>query len=121
MATPKFAGVSYYESYEKQANETKTTISLFVEKRMPNFIRHFEQILEFTNTGFLVGDKITYADLTLFQILRATEKSLPDGWLKMETNGSSLVQFKNRIENRHRIKEYLKSDRARKMWNNRMM
>lgn len=69
---------------------------------------------------FLFGDKLTYVDLTLFWVLKATEASYPDAWKKAE-NVPLLKEFRDRIEKRPNISAYLNSDRFVPLENNSMM
>lgn len=61
--------------------------------------------------SFIVGDKCTYTDLTLFHVLRATEFQFQDAWNKADYI-PALKAYKERIAARPNIAAYLKSDRA---------
>ena len=71
---------------------------------------------------FLFGDSLTYVDLALLHVLRATEFQFPDAWSGVVTRDfSPLVAFKTRLEQRPRLSAYFKSDRCRPFEGNSMM
>lgn len=69
----------------------------------------------------MVGNKLTYVDLGLFHVLRATESQFPEAWMENSGNIPLLLGFKKRIEARPNISAYLKSDRWRGFEGNSMM
>jgi glutathione S-transferase len=68
----------------------------------------------------MFGDKITYIDLSLFQVLRALEGSFAADWAAANYC-PQLKAFKERIAARPNIATYLKSPRAKPMMSHSMM
>lgn len=63
-------GVMLY--YEDQKEESLRKAKNFRENRIPEFLGFFERVLKGNEDGegkYLVGDKLTYADTTLWQVL----------------------------------------------------
>merc|ERR1712150_224617 len=118
-----FHGRNPVESYYTQKEETAPYITRFVAERLPRWLTYFERILKENNggQGFVVGNKLTYVDLGLFHVLRATESQFPEAWQANSGSIPLLLGFKKRIEARPKIVAYLKSDRWRGFEGNSMM
>jgi len=76
---------------------------------IPKYLANFEKLLvsNHEGKGFFVGDKISFADLAIFQILNWAGHISPDS-VKTYPH---LHDFHDRIRNRPNIQNYLKSDR----------
>lgn len=70
---------------------------------------------------FVVGDTVTYVDLALLHVLRATEAQFPEAWTNIADDIPLLRAFKSRLEARPQLAAYFKSDRARPFSGNSMM
>ena len=59
--------------YEDQKEEALKKAKDFREARIPKFLSYFERILEGNESEgkgqYLVGDKLTYADTSVWQVL----------------------------------------------------
>ena len=117
-----FHGKNFTMSYYQQQEETKPYIKTFVETRLPRYLEHFEKLLLANDNGdgFVIGKKLTYVDLGLLHVLRATESQFTDSWKSFE-NIPKLKAFKDRIAARPRLAEYFKSDRCKPFEGNSMM
>lgn len=71
-------------------------------------------------SSFLIGDKLTYVDLGLTHVLRATESQFPDAWNGAD-NIPTLKMYKERMCSRPRLAAYYKSDKCRPFEGNSMM
>lgn len=108
-----FHGIHPVGSYKSQKEETQPYIDRFLENRYPRWLKYFERTLLTNNGGkeFIIGSKLSYADLTLFHVLRATEAQFPEAWAKADYI-PTLKAYKERIAARPNIAAYLKSERA---------
>ena len=70
---------------------------------------------------FLVGEKLTYVDLALLHVLRATAAQFPDFWKDNSGSFPLLVAFKSRLEQRPNLAAYFKSERCLPFSGNSMM
>lgn len=64
--------VAVMDYYEDQKDEALRKAKDFRENRLPKFFSYFERILKGNRPGqgkYLVGDKLTYADTTLWQVV----------------------------------------------------
>ncbi|XP_066927120.1 glutathione S-transferase-like [Clytia hemisphaerica] len=118
-----FHGISPNETYEIQKEESKPYIARFEKERIPRYMNHFELLLKHNDggNGYLFGSKLTYVDLGLYHILRATEFQFPQSWTNILPTIPLLKAFKERIENRPNIKSYLNSDRLKPFCGDSMM
>ncbi|KAK3610950.1 hypothetical protein CHS0354_038999 [Potamilus streckersoni] len=108
-----FHGMNHTASYYTQKEETKPYIERFVKDRLPRFLKHFETLLVAKNGGkdFLFGDKLTYVDLALLHVLRATEAQFHEAWLEADYI-PALKAFKDRLSARPRLAAYFESKRC---------
>lgn len=57
--------------YEDQKPEAKARSAAFIRERIPKFLGYFERVLRQNpkGSGHMVGDTLTYVDLSLFQVI----------------------------------------------------
>ncbi|KAL3846871.1 hypothetical protein ACJMK2_017824 [Sinanodonta woodiana] len=117
-----FHGMNHTASYYTQMEETKPYIERFVKDRLPRFLKHFETTLVANNAGkgFLFGDRLTYVDLALLHVLRATEAQFPEAWQGADYI-PALKAFKERMSARPRLAAYFNSKRCLPFEGNSMM
>jgi glutathione S-transferase len=99
--------------YEEQKREARRRSKDFLKNRAPKFLGYFEQVLakNAASGEFLVGAKLTYADLSMFQILSGLQYAFPRAMLKAVRKYRRLSALRERIEERPRIAAYLASPR----------
>jgi glutathione S-transferase len=102
-------GVSLY--YEDQRSEAKKRSAEFWRERVPKFLGYFEKILKAGDGGYITGRKVTYVDLSLFQIIEGLRYAFPNNMKKFERGIPRLLDLRNRIADRPNIRAYLDSDR----------
>jgi len=104
------AGTLYYED---QKAEAKQRAAEFTANRMPKFLDYFEQILKRHSTRgeYLLGSKISYVDLSMFQMIEGLSYAFPKTMARLEPRHSRLVTLHDRIMARPRIAAYLSSPR----------
>ena len=104
-------GVGQY--YEDQKPEAARRARDFCKNRIPKFLGWFERVLERNpaGPGHLVGRDVSYADLSLFQLVDGLRYAFPKAseWaLDRTPRVAALVQHVARLP---RIAAYLESDR----------
>lgn len=104
-------GAAFY--YEDQKRESKRRAAWFRDERIGKFLGWFETILERNPKGpkYLVGAKLTYADLSLFQMVEGLRYAFPKAMERVEGDCANVVALRDRVAARPRIKAYLASDR----------
>ena len=104
-------GVGLY--YEDQRAEAARRAKEFRDARAPRFLGYFERILERNpkGSGLLVGERVTYADLSLFQIVAGMRYAFPHLMKRLESRYPKLIALHDRIGAEPRIAAYLASSR----------
>ncbi|KAL5006889.1 hypothetical protein ScPMuIL_015695 [Solemya velum] len=117
-----FHGIDPVGSYYPQKKETQPYIDRFVKDRFPRWLKYFEKVLTANDDGkgFILGNKLTYVDLQMLHILRATESQFPEAWEKADYI-PSLKAFKDRVSSRPNLQAYFQSERCRPFEGNSMM
>lgn len=88
--------------------------------RIPKYLGFFERVLkknEKSKHEYLVGDKISYVDLSVTHLLLGLEFAFPNGMKKVESSIPLLMQLKERVLKRPNIDSYMKSSRRQKFSN----
>jgi glutathione S-transferase len=102
-------GPSQY--YEDQRGPAKKRTEEFWNERVPKYLGYFEQLLHSSGGSYLTGRRVTYIDLSLFQIVQGLRYAFPKRMKAFERRIPSLVDLHDRVVARPNIKAYLASDR----------
>jgi glutathione S-transferase len=99
--------------YEEQKAESKRRSAEFRAERMPKFLAWFETILARNPAGpaQLVGADVSYADLSLFQLLEGLRYAFPNRMKRLAGDYPLTMALAERIRARPNIAAYLKSPR----------
>ena len=99
--------------YEDQRAEAKKRAAHFTATRIPKFLGYFERILERNDKGgdFIFGRKVSYVDLSLFQMIEGLRYAFPKTMARLEPQHPHLVALHDRVLARPRIAAYLSSPR----------
>jgi glutathione S-transferase len=99
--------------YEEQTAEAKKRATHFTSTRIPKFVSYFERILKLNVKGgdFILGKKVTYVDLSLFQMVEGLRYAFPKTMARLEPQHPRLTALHDRIKARPRIAAYLSSPR----------
>jgi len=97
--------------YEDQKPEAKRRSAEFRKERIPKFLGYFEDVLTRNKTGWLTGRSLTYADLSLFQVIAGLRYAFPKAMKKHERKYKRVIALHDRVRLRPRIKAYLASKR----------
>ncbi len=102
-------GVGLY--YEDQKDEAKRRTGEFLKERAPKFLGYFEEVLKRNKTGWLVGRSLTYADLSLFQVVAGLRYAFPKSMQKLSREHPHVIEVHDRVMARPRIDAYVASER----------
>jgi glutathione S-transferase len=97
--------------YEDQKPEARRRAAEFLKERAPKYLGYFEAMLARDKAGYLVGRRLTYADLSLFQTVEGLRYAFPRAMARIEKKHPRIVALRDRIAARPRIAAYLASDR----------
>ena len=68
---------SAHRSTTKTSARRENACEEFRQHRVPKYLGYFERLLEPNGGPFLVGRRVTYADLSLFEIVAALRTPFP--------------------------------------------
>jgi glutathione S-transferase len=99
--------------YEDQRPESKRRSAEFRSERLPKFLGWFETILSRNPDGdaHLVGRALSYADLSLFQLIEGFVYAFPKRMKALSPDYPKLMALHDRVRKRPNIASYLKSKR----------
>ncbi|ODV09386.1 MAG: glutathione S-transferase [Rubrivivax sp. SCN 70-15] len=99
--------------YEDQKPEALRRAAGFCRERLPRFLQWFESIVVRNPAGprHLVGGKLSYADLSLFQLVEGLRYAFPNATQRALAKTPHVVQLHDRVAALPRVAAYLKSER----------
>jgi glutathione S-transferase len=99
--------------YEEQLPEARKRAALFCADRIPKYLHWFEQIVQRNSAGprHLVGGKLSYADLSLFQLIEGLRYAFPTATAKAVAQTPALLQLHARVAALPKVAAYLRSER----------
>jgi glutathione S-transferase len=97
--------------YEDQKPEAKRYAEGFLGERVPKYLGYFEQVIDESGGPYLLGRKISYTDLSLFQLVEGLRYAFPKGMKRIERRIPEVVAVRDRVAKRPGIKAYFASER----------
>ncbi len=99
--------------YEDQKQEAQCRAADFVRARLPKFLAYFEKVLAQHSAakGFLLGARLSYADLSMFQVIAGLNYAFPNAMRATARKYPRVMALHARIQQRPRIAAYLASPR----------
>src|SRR2546426_4997741 len=92
--------------YEDQKPESRRRAEDFRKNRLPKFLGYFEAVLKRETSA-----KITYASLSLFQMVEGLRYAFPGTMKKLERRYPRVIELHARVAARPRLAAYLASKR----------
>jgi glutathione S-transferase len=97
--------------FEEQRPAARRRSKDFWRYRVPKFLGYFERVLQKNGGQFLVGRRLSYVDLSLFQIVEGLRYAFPKRMKRFEKKVPGVIALHDRVARRPRIKTYLASQR----------
>jgi glutathione S-transferase len=97
--------------YEDQRRQAKQRADDFLKRRLPKFLGYFEGVLGGAGGPHLLGRRLTYPDLSLFQVVAGLRYAFPKAMRRQERKAPRVVALHDRVALRPRIAAYLASER----------
>ena len=97
--------------YEDQRPEARRRSWHFTRERIPKYLRYFERLLEAGDGQHLVGRRLSYVDLSMFQVLEGLSYAFPRTMRGLAPRLKQLNALRERIRERPRVAAYLASPR----------
>jgi glutathione S-transferase len=102
------ASVLYYEDQKKEA---KRRTEDFRQHRVPKYLGYFDAVIRKSGGPFLLGRRLSYPDLSLFQLVEGLRYAFPRMMKRFEKKVPRVVEVHARVARRPRIAAYLASER----------
>jgi glutathione S-transferase len=93
--------------YEDQRPAARQRAADFLQNRAPKFLHYFERVLETSGGPYLLGRRLTYADLSLFQVIDGLRYAFPKAMRRLERKVPRVTALHDRVAARPRIARYL--------------
>jgi glutathione S-transferase len=105
--------ISVGDYYEDQKPEAARRAAAFRKSRMPKFLGYFEKVLERNPAPepWLAAEQVTYADLSLFQLVEGLRYAFPRWMHKHSLRYPKVIALRDRVAALPRIASYLNSPR----------
>jgi glutathione S-transferase len=103
--------VTTYLYYEEQRPAAKRRTADFWRYRIPKLLGYFERVLTRSSGAYVLGRRLSYVDLSLFQIVEGLRYAFPRRMKRFERKVPRLVALHDRVAQRPRIAAYLASPR----------
>lgn len=97
--------------YEQQRRAAKQRGEDFRRHRAPKFLGYFERVLQRSGGPHLLGRGLTYADLSLFQVVDGLRFAFPRAMRRLERKVPRVMVLHERVAHRPHITAYLASKR----------
>lgn len=99
--------------FHEQRKEARRRSADFLKNRVPKFLGYFDGVLARSSrqARFLLGARLTYADLSVFQVIAGLSYAFPDRTGKLARKYRRLFALHERVQERPRIAAYLASRR----------
>jgi glutathione S-transferase len=97
--------------YEDAKPEAKRFSENFLAERAPKYLGYFDTVIKKSGGPYALGRRLTYADLSLFQLIEGLRYAFPRAVRGIERDVSRVVAVHDNVAARPSIKKYLASDR----------
>ncbi len=105
--------ISTSKYYADQKKEAKARAKGFREERIPKFLDYFEGVVARNpgRGGYAIGSRLTYVDLSLFQLIEGLRYAFPKAMARLEPSYPRLVALRDKVALRPNIAAYVQSRR----------
>jgi glutathione S-transferase len=97
--------------YEDQKREALARSRVFVKERIAKYLCYLERVLDQNGGEHLVGDDVSYVDLSTFQVVVGLDYAFPNAMARLAGKIPLLRRVHDAIAREPRIAAYLASDR----------
>src|SRR6516162_2377540 len=99
--------VTTYLYYEEQRPAAKRRTADFWRYRIPKLLGYFERVLARSGGAYVLGRRLSYVDLSLFQIIEGLRYAFPSRMKRFERKVPDLVALHDRVAKRPRVAAFL--------------
>jgi glutathione S-transferase len=103
--------VGTMDYYDDQKPEAARAATQFRAERLPKFLNHFEDAADAGDGPFLLGDRWTCADTSLFQLVEGLRYMFPLRMATLEPDYPALLRIHHAVGHLPGVRDYLQDDR----------
>jgi len=103
--------ISGWLYFEEQRPAARRRTQDFWRYRVPKFLGYFERVLQNNGGKYMVGRRVSYVDLSMFEIVEGLRYAFPKRMKRFEKKAPGLIALRDRVAKRPRIAAYLASKR----------
>ena len=103
--------ISVGEYYEDQKAEAAKRTAAFRKSRIPKFLGYFEKVLDRAGGDWVNGKQVSYADLSLFQVVEGLTYAFPKAMARLARRHRKVLGVRDRVRDVPRVAAYLASPR----------
>jgi len=104
--------VASYMTYEDQKDAAIPRTRMFLETRLPKFLGYLERVQNAHGGPWLLGERLTYVDLTVTHLLRGLEYAFPNNYRRVIADTPRLAAIREAALARPNLAAYVASDRC---------
>lgn len=97
-------------AYEEQEEAAAVAGRAFAGERLPGWLDYLERIAS-KSDHWLIGDRATYVDLALFQLVEGLDYAFPRAMAAHASRADAVLAIRDRVAARPRLAAYLASER----------
>jgi glutathione S-transferase len=97
--------------FEEQIPAAKRRTADFWKYRVPKYLGYFERAIERSGGDYVLGRRLSYVDLSLFQIVEGLRYAFPKRMKRFEKKVPRLIALHDLVARRPRIAAYMASER----------
>ena len=97
--------------YDEQRQEAARAAAAFRDERMAKFLGYFDRVVAANPSGWLVDDRSTYGDTSIFQLVEGLRYAFPERMATLAADIPALLALRDRVAELPGIASYLASER----------
>lgn len=97
--------------YEDQKTEARKRAAAFTKDRIPKYLDWFERVIASSGGPYVFGRRISYADLSLFQLVAGLDYAFPKAMKRAARKMRRVRALSEGAASRPRVARYLASDK----------
>jgi glutathione S-transferase len=97
--------------YEEQKPEARRRAADFLSARLPKYLDYFEGVLRRSGGPWLLGRRLSYPDLSLFQMVTGLQYAFPRALARRQRGYPRVMDLQKRVARHRRLAAYFASKR----------
>jgi glutathione S-transferase len=97
--------------YHEQKPEALRRAAFFTQQRAPELLDYFEHVVDAAGSGYVLGRRLSYVDLSLFQVVAGLRYAFPRLMQRHAARYPQLAALHDRVAQQPNVAAYLDSPR----------